>query len=278
MIARCPIMFVRYTPGACGNFLISMLQLSRHIAHWSPEVQHSKHTGDFAQQARDWIHSRFTDDLVEHLKHEPHHPYALDFFSAKHPRGDDISWPAFLALLRARGDPWFERWADQGLINVLRLNKSRVPDFGLGSTVVNIRVDPSSRSWLNRCRAVKLFGKENGAWISKENHPDYLRAKFQRIQFANQYQWNKSSHAFIRHHIIEDPTVTLMTHPDHTLADASNRECRQVWIDLGELLDPVRFRPALARLHEEIGLEPLDEVLVQQCHQHYWVTNIRPFL
>ena len=273
-----PIMFVRYTPGACGNFLITMLQLSDQIAHWDPEIQQRKGSSEFHQCALDWVHTRFTENNPEHLKFEPHHPYALDFFSAKHPRGDDIAPARFIELLRERKDQWFELWVQQGLTNVLRLNKSRVPDFGIGSVVVNIRADDQSRAWLNRCRAVKLFGKEHGRWISKENHPEFLRAKFSRLQFHNQYQWDMSDYAFIRNHIIQDPTVTLMSDPQHTLAHASNGQCRQLWIDLSDMLDHSRFVASLTRLYAELGLTGMDQDLVEHCYQHYWITNIRPFL
>jgi tetratricopeptide (TPR) repeat protein len=99
-----PILFVRYAPGAAGNYLISLLQSSNMIDCWNQTVEQSKGTKNFKEIYQNWFSDSFQSDLENHLKFEPHHPYKLDFISAKYPRGDSLSKDEFVEELQKRND------------------------------------------------------------------------------------------------------------------------------------------------------------------------------
>lgn len=278
-----PLVFVRYAPGSAGNFVIACLQTSRDIAHWDLEIERINQDDSLQAACRqaklDWFRQKFTDDLAGHLKHEPHHPYKLDFFSAKHPRGDDISAQEFLACLAERGDTELLGNISQGRRSILRLAKSRVPDFGRGSTIVNIVIDADSRKWVNRCRAVKLFGKQDGKWIKKEEHPEFLRAKFSRILFDNQYEFDLSSYQFLKHHVVNDLVVELFTDQRRILEHASNLHSPdQYFLPLSCLFDADAFLEHVVNIFDMMGLSGPDQDLVMECYNHYYETNVKAFL
>ena len=89
IISKIPLLFVRYAPGAAGNFLIAILQTSNKLSCWDTQVENVKGTPQFEDFFKNWFSKCFQADLENHIKYEPHHPYQLDFVSAKHPRGDD---------------------------------------------------------------------------------------------------------------------------------------------------------------------------------------------
>jgi len=270
-------MFVRYAPGSCGNFLISMLQISDCIAHWYDHVEKCKGQEIFDTIFFDQFKKNFTNDSANHLKNEPHHPYQLDFFSAKMPKGNDIDLDDFINCVQQRSDQsLIDSWA-RGQFTVFRLNKSNVPKFGYGSTVINIVIDVASQAWLNRCRLIKLFGKKQGAWISKENDPEFLKYKFKSVSVQNQYQFNMPNFSFIRRCVIQEPVIQLFQSERDLMQHESNLYCDQSFLLLGDILDKQKFMSVLHKLYDDLELGPVHQNLVDKCYDHYYHTNILPF-
>lgn len=271
------ILFVRYAPGSCGNFVITMLQMSDQVAHWNPDVEASKHTSQFESRFLQQFKKNFTGDNHNHLKFEPHHPYKIDFFSAKMARGNDIDLEDFVRRITQNGDGlMLESWS-KNQFTVLRLNKSCVPRFGEGSHIVNIMIDKASCQWLNRNRSIKLFGKEDGLWISKENHPDFLKYKYPQLPFHNQYRFEQRDFSFLRHHVVNEPVMTLFQSVDSLMEHESNATCQQSFLDLSDILDKHRFRRVLCDLYEKLGIGIINLDLADRCYDHYHETNIKPF-
>lgn len=272
------IIFVRYCPGAAGNFIISLIQLHPGVAHWDINIE--RHRAQMQDHdLRAWFHDHFNSDLANHLKHEPHHPYQLDFVSSKYPRGDDISWPEFLQLSHERNDLALAQAMAQRRPVVLRLHKSRIPDWAVAPRIINVIADPASHRWLHRTRLTKLFGFDGTHWISRENDPDFLRHKFRHIQFQNTYRFQRSAFGFIREHVIREPVVDLFKSPDRLLAHDSNRLVpQQFMLNLSSLFDHASFQQMVSDLYTylELGQPNLD--LATQFYQHYWRTNIEPVL
>jgi hypothetical protein len=182
-VSKIPLLFVRYAPGSAGNFLISILQTSNKLPCWDIQVENYKGTPQFEDCFKNWFSKCFQSNLEDHIKHEPHHPYQLDFVSAKHPRGDELSAEQFVEELKNRNDQLFLNNIQRHQQTVMRLNKPVVPQWGLGNSIINIVVDNPSKKWFYKTRYIKLFGKDNNEWISKENHPDYLVAKYKKYNF-----------------------------------------------------------------------------------------------
>lgn len=278
-IAVPKFVFVRYCPGSCGNFVIANILWNRSVAHWAPTLESDRKEAEFDTKHLEWFRSRFQPDLTQHLKHEPHHPYQLDFVSAKHARGDDLSLDEFLQHLLDRNDQHFFSAVERGKLIVLRLNKSSVPQWAAGSKIINIVIDPISHKWLHRTRYIKLFGRENGQFVSKENHPDFLKSKFKSLQFHNRYSFDSGPVTFIRHNVILEPTVKIFKTQAEILSHESNRTCTdQLFIDLSALFTQTDFSHAMHDIYDYLDLGEPSASVVAQSWQHYFVTNIQPIL
>ena len=270
------LFFVRYAPGAAGNFLISLLQTSNKLAHWDKEVEKSKSSENFKETFLNKFYTNFGTDLNNHLMFEPHHCYDLDFISAKHPRGDDLTFEQFIDCLEERKDQLLQHLI-QKKQPVLRLNKPNIPLFAQGSSVVNIIVDQISVKWFNRIRFVKLFDYKNGQGISKENHPEYLRAKFKKILFNNQYQFDESKFGFIKHKVINDPFTQKFFNENDLLQHPSNNTCNQYSINLSNILNPEKTQKTVLEIFEFFDLGIPDLELVDICAKHFYNNNVLPF-
>jgi hypothetical protein len=271
------LLFVRYAPGACGNFLIALLQSSNQVSHWHLTVENAKKTSDFKKQYIKWFESCFTHDLDNHLKHEPHHPYKLDFISAKHPRGDDLSVDEFINELKIRNDQSFLESIQNNCYTVLRLNKIKVPLYGYGSTIINIILDEQSLPIFYKLRQKKLFGKEENLWIKKEEHPEYLKHKYYKIQFNNPYKFDIDDSTFYNQVVVDKPYTEQFESVDTITNDVSNLECKQIFVNLNDLLSSQVF-DIVEDVFRQLNLGIPDKELIEQCYQRYYQTNIQPFL
>jgi hypothetical protein len=276
-MSKIPLLFVRYAPGAAGNFLISILQTSNKLPCWDIQVENSKGTPQFEDTFKNWFSKCFQPDLENHIKHEPHHPYQLDFVSAKHPRGDDLSVEQFIEELTTRQDQLFLNNIQHGQHTVMRLNKANIPQWGLGNCVINIVVDTPSKKWFYKTRYIKLFGKDNnGWWISKENHPDYLVAKFKKIQFHNPYRFEISKFAFLKNFVIGESAILPFYDYNKLLEPPSNQCCKQYRVNLSRLLDPSTNVDTILDLFEQLELGIPNKKLIEWACGYYHQNDIAP--
>lgn len=278
MIKPADIIFVRYCPGAAGNFLVSLIQLDTSTAHWDLDIESRR-----AQASDDdyitWFRQRFGPDLGNHLKHEPHHPYQLDFISAKYPRGDDLSWGDFFQEIQRRNDRPLLDAIQSNRPVTLRLHRSRIPDWAIRPRMINVIADPPSHKWLHRTRLVKLFGFDDGHWISRENDPEFLAYKFREIKFHNPYRFQQGSLSFIRERVIGDPVLSLFKSPEQLMAHPSNDQTSpQFMLNLSTLFDRDRTLGAVQDLYQYLDLGEPNWGLVTRFYDHYHATNILPIL
>jgi hypothetical protein len=276
IISKIPLLFVRFAPGSAGNFLISILQTSNKLPCWDIQVENSKGTPQFDDCFKNWFSKCFQSNLEDHIIHEPFHPYQLDFVSNKHPRGDDLSAEEFVEELKNRNDQLFLNNIQSYRQTVLRLNKSVVPQWGLGNSIINIVVDTPSKKWFYKTRYIKLFGKNNNEWISKENHPDYLVGKYKKIQFYNPYRFQISKFAFLKNFVIGEPAILPFYNYDKLLEPISNQYCNQYKLPLSNLLDPSTNVNAILHLFEQLDLGTPNKKLIEWACNHYYQNNIAP--
>lgn len=273
-----PIIFVRYAPGACGTFLLTLLQTCNNVACWNPDLESCKQNDNFDNLFYNWFITKYTKDLHKHITHEPHHPYKLDFFSAKNPWGNDITEQQFIRLLAQNNDQLFLDNIQQQKYTALRLNKSCVPLFATGSKIINVVIDPASEKWLNRTRWVKLYGKEKDHYIVKEDHPEYIKYKFdlQKFNLRNEYKFKDSWHGFIKRKVINDPVVSLFKDRNSIVEDSSNTTVNNFYINLSDILNKQTGVKTVVNSFKYFGLN-VNENLISRCYKHYYDTNIQVF-
>jgi hypothetical protein len=274
---KLPILFVRYAPGSAGNFFISLLQTSNRISCWDMQVENSKGTLQLESNFKAWFERCFQPDLNNHLKYEPHHPYDLDFFSSKHSRGDELTVDEFMNNLQQRNDNIFLDNIKKDFFTVIRLNKSIVPCFGQGNTVVNIVVDKPARKWFYKTRMIKLFGIEDQQWISKENHPEFLNAKYNKIMFNNQYKFAISKFSFLKNFVIDEPAIRPFFSESTIVEHVSNQTSQQLFINLSVIFNEETFISTMADTFSKLNLGGPDLDLLKWAYKHYSCYNIDPF-
>jgi hypothetical protein len=225
-----------------------------------------------------WIRDSYRSDLSRHLYHEPKPDCPLhEFFSASHPRGNDIDALGFVAHLRELGfDYALEAIQNQRLTTVL-VHKSQLPKFGTGSTVVNVVVDAASRRWLHRVKFVKGFRFKQDSWITQYEDPDVKLARFGKVAFANDYRLLGSQFSVIKNYVINDPNLLMFTNANTITADPSNQFYQQQFIELSDLLDYNRLVPRLTELFDALNLGTPNFDLIKDIWDHYYQTNIAPF-
>ena len=253
-----------------------MLQTSLKVSCWNIVVENSKGTSAFREEFMEWFENCFQQDLGNHIKHEPHHPYHLDFFSSKHLRGNDISADQFVQNLIKRDDQLFLKNIHDDKLTVMRLNKSAIPLFGYGNAIINIIVDSPAKKWFYKTRMIKLFGKDENNWISKENHPDFLRAKFKQISFQNQYKFQVSQLSFLKNFVVNEPAIRPFFNKSNLLQDQSNQSCLQLCINLSVIFDEQQFIVTMIDIFEQLDLGTPDIDLMRWAHKHYTHHNITP--
>jgi hypothetical protein len=273
---RLDLLFVRYAPGAAGNFLIAMLQTSDQLDCWNQQVEKSKNTDQFELQFKSWFADCFKSDLNNHIKYEPHHPYQLDFVSAKHLRGDNLSTREFVDHLVQRNDQLFLNNIKSQHRTVMRLNKTVIPQWGMHNPVINIIVDSAAKKWFWVSRYVKLFGQDDKGYISKENHPEFLAAKYKKVWFNNPYQFCMSKFSFLRRFVIGESAIMPFYNYNKLLESETNQHCDQYKINLSELLDPKQGVNIVISLFNQLNLGQPNIELLQWAHNYYYNTNVKP--
>lgn len=274
--SKIPLLFVRYAPGSAGNFVISILQTSNKLPCWNTQVEQSKGTPQFDECFKNWFSKCFQSNLENHIKYEPHHPYQLDFISAKHPRGDELSAEQFVKELKNRNDQLFLNNIQNHQQTVMRLNKPVVPQWGLGNSIINIVVDKTSKKWFYKTRYIKLFGIDNNEWVSKENHPDYLSAKYKKIQFSNPYRFQMSKFAFLKTFVIGEPAILPFFNYDKLLEPVSNRYCKQYKLPLSDIINPKSNVKLMLNLFDQLDLGTPNKKLIEWACDHYYQNNVAP--
>jgi hypothetical protein len=278
MHSDLPLLFVRYTAGSAGRFLVMLLQTSDRLSCWNQQVDSARSTPDFNSIYMAWIRDSYRSDLSRHLYHEPKPDCPLhEFFSASHQRGNDIDLVGFVQHLKELGfDYTLEAIQHQRPTTVL-VHKSQLPRFGVGNSVINVVVDPASRRWLHRVKFVKGFKFKQGSWITQHEDPDVKLARFGKITFANDYRLPGSQFSVIRNYVINDPNLSMFTDANAITADPSNQFYQQQFIELSDLLDYRRLVPALERLFDVLDLGAPKIALIKDIWDHYYQTNIAPF-
>ena len=278
MHSDLPLLFVRYTAGSAGRFLVMLLQTSHRLSCWRQQVDRARSTAEFEQVYMSWIRDSYRSDLSRHLYHEPKPDCPLhEFFSASHPRGNEIDASGFVRHLRELGFEYTLKAIQNQQPTTVLVHKSQLPKFGTGSTVVNVVVDPASRRWLHRVKFVKGFRFKQDSWITQYEDPDVKLARFGKVAFANDYRLPGSQFSVIRNYVINDPNLLMFTNANTITADPSNQFYQQQFIELSDLLDYNRLVPRLAELFDALNLGTPNFDLIKDIWDHYYQTNIAPF-
>jgi hypothetical protein len=158
----------------------------------------------------------------------------------------------------------------------MRLNKTVVPQWGWHNPVINILVDSAAKKWFWMSRYIKLFGQNEQGYISKENHPEFLAAKYKKVWFNNPYQFQMSKFSFLRRFVVGESAIIPFYNYNKLLESETNQFCNQYKINLSELLDPNQGVDIVISLFNQLDLGTPNVELIKWAHDFYYKTNVKP--
>src|SRR5210317_295955 len=87
---------VRFTHGAAGKFVCSVLQTSASIRHWNDTLEQYKKQSNWHKKCLDYVIQSFPKDHTQHLRNEPIQPFNTDLYSTSYDRGNDVTLETYI--------------------------------------------------------------------------------------------------------------------------------------------------------------------------------------
>jgi len=259
---------VRFAPGAAGNFVSSIVQCSREVAHWSQEQQIKKPNNDWLT----YFQSVYQPDFKIWLFKEPLSQLdwgIKDIFSSKYPRGNNLTVEEFLQQEKQKCNAYYHDQKAKDVYLPVFWNKTHVPVYFKNSVSVTILLDEKSMRWYDHCvyykhhQIVDVCNKEVTVKLM-ENHPSKVLPAF-----ADQNEYEKvypSFKSFVKDRIVDNPFRN--TFRNHTLMNQWT--LKNVNINLSDVLDAVRFYKAYTAICDTLGIQDrLSEEVVVMLHTHW---------
>jgi len=270
---------VRFTHGAGGKFISSVLQTSDDISHWSATVQQSKKTPEFEELVREYTKRSFPINPKYHMLSEPIAPYNTDLYSSSYPRGNEVTLHEFLTHAREVNDTSLLSLIDSKQKCNLIFNKPNVPRFAEGADVVTVLVDDKDQEWLRQTLWNKHFyvDDENGSIYYIQDTPNLCSFKSlpMILKFKNKYKFNiAEKDELYEKYIINNHTNEWYKNYKNFEEFDRKMKLNNYFINLSDLFDTKRFVNCMSEIFEHYGLSGFNPLLVSQMHVIWWSRQI----
>lgn len=257
---------VRYAHGSAGKFLLSLLMLSQHIAHFDQQIENNKSYG----RCRDWIKKKFTADIKNWLQNEPKpvDAWNLHFVSNTHDRGNDISHDDFLKLCKSHATDYFWHSVNQGQYIPVVWHKHIVPDFYKNSKFITIIIDKKSKKWYHRALWYKHYNFDNNT-IYFKTHNNLLNSKNMSQYYTNYENIQKEHGTFIslvKKHIINSSWIDIFG----STGNFEHQTTDQLFVNLSNIIDPSLFCCSMDNICEFLDIEKINHNHLTLLHR-YWL-------
>lgn len=207
MIGVPKFLILRFAPGAAGNMLAGFLQCSPEVAHWDPTQQLQKPNNSWAH----YFQQVFTSDLSRWVYNEPSAQLqwgTRKIFSAKYPRGNDISLKTFLELEQSQCTLYYHQQKKSNRYLPIFWHKQIMPEYFQNSRSLIIKIDNSSLRWFDHAVFYKHYNIistcRNRVRVELlENRPEIVPDQF-RTQVDFMKEW-PSFREFVREKIYQNP-------------------------------------------------------------------------
>lgn len=266
----------RFTHGAGGKFLSTILQTSKNVDHWNSIVESYKNHELCQELTCNYAERSFPVDSSLHLQNEPMVPYNTDLYSSTYERGIDTTLLQFVEHARAVNDLLFLNAVEQGKFINLIMNKPFLPKFCHGSKTVTVLVETKKElDWLHRTLWAKHYREQENYIYYLPDHPQYCNFKNLPtvLKFNNPYQFPiEQKEKIIQEKIVHSEICQYYQNQDNFFAIDQDYGIDNIFIPLGCFFDFDSFFKHIDQIFIEFDLGKPNVELIKKVHA-IWVSR-----
>lgn len=228
---------IRYTPGAAGKLLTSLLSIHPEISSWNRNELDNL----------TWFKNSFSENLETWMDFEPQNPWNIkDYVSSFYPRGDNLETLPI---------DFENKW-----IPVI-WHKNYLAKFIKNYHIVTIHIDNKSKKWYHRSRWKKHFKAE----IKNKTYKVYQfqhKPNSQVRNFNNKYCVEVNNlFSFIKKNVID--------YKDNFNFTNNTTDHLQTNINLSNLLEWESTKKSLEKISKDLNLKEFDWDCVENLWRHW---------
>jgi hypothetical protein len=270
----------RFTHGAAGKFLSTVLQTSDKIDHWSAIVQQHKNTTLGDKLTLEYTNRSFPIDKSQHQKEEPMVPYNTDLYSTGFQRGNDVSIDQYIKNAKLKNDHSLLACIASNLTANLVFHKPNIPLFCKGSSSVTILVSSDQeKNWLYKTLWSKQFTESLSEIRHLPNDPENCNFNIlpQVLTYNNDYKFpvQMKSELYDKY-VVNDHTNDWYFNPEKFVEHDKLAQLDNIFINLDEVLTSTKFLCAIEKIFNQFNLGTPNMELIQQMHQ-IWLSRQFPY-
>lgn len=254
-------LLTRYPNGSGGKFILTSLCQFDAIAHWSSEVDQGE------REYLDWFVSIWPDQLDRWVTLEPNQPWALDFYSRRWFRNNNMSCEEFNRQVECDANSYFRQQWQQTRIITDHWHKNTVPDFFQNARWIEVLLPNQDLETYKKLVHDKLYlwQSDSQTVISTMDHPDYAwdeKTKKNSIAYQNPYELSgfDTYDDFFYNWLLQQHWVAPFVNCD------PDPNCI-VSIELGELIDVDGYIAAIEKVSDYLGERCLNTDQLRYMHQ-----------
>lgn len=261
MIGNLPkFLIIRFAPGAAGNMLASFLQCSPEVAHWNEHQQLLKPNNNWLE----YFQHVFPNNVNRWLYHEPVGQLnwgTREIFSAKYPRGNNLSAEEFLKLENIHCNDYYHKQKKIGRWLPVFWHKEIMPEYFQHGRSLTVKIDPASVRWFDHAVYQKhhqIIDNNHSIKVRLLEHRPEIVPKNFRDDAQFEQTWD-SFRQFVKERIVDNPFRKQYQQPDLMPA----WQIKGTVINLSDLLIVDNFYQTYIKICQHFEITPIlkkDEV------------------
>lgn len=268
-------LIVRFTHGAAGKFLSTVLQTSELVAHWSAVIQQEKETSSNVDLLTlEYIRRSFPKNLKYHLMNEPMAPYNSDLYSCSFDRGNDVTLDELISHATEVNDSRLVALLTSNIKCNLSFHKPNIPRFCRESSVVTILVETAEeQEWLRRTLWNKHFVETDQEINYIPNDPMLCNLKSLPLvlKFQNEYKFSIARKDEIyKRYVVNDHTNKWYFDRNNFIEFDNKMNIDNYFIELRDFFDEDCFLDAIQRIFHYFELGNVNVDLVSKMYNIWW--------
>jgi hypothetical protein len=264
------LLITRFTHGAAGKFLSTILQTSNNVHHWNQHLQNIKKTDLWNTAISEYVYKVFPKNHCLHLQNEPMVPYNTDLYSTSYKRGNSVTLAEFIQNAIYKQDSYLMEAIEKNFHINLIFNKPNLPEFCFGSSVVTITVESQRElNWLERTLWSKHFLETKKKIFYLPNHPDYChKVSLQKVLlYNNQYKFPiEEKTNIIQSMIKNNPTRPWYLNKNNFIEHDTASELQNIFIPLSAFFEEEVFLNNVEKIFDYFQLENFQPELIRHLH------------
>lgn len=265
------LIITRFTHGAAGKFLSTVLQTSDIIDHWDPTVQKQKELKELYDEiTKEYVRRSFPKDHSRHMVSEPMVPYNTSLYSTGYPRGNEVTHQQYLSQVDAR----MALCKSKNLLANIVFHKPNVPLFCKGSRVVTIMTTTKKeQTWVHNALWSKQFLETKDKIIKLDLSPDHCN--FSSLPSILKYSPEcefplEDKNEIFNKFVVNDNCALWYTDYNYFKDFDKKLKLDNAFINIQDLFDTTTFIYSIEKLFERFELGKPNVKLIKYMHNVWW--------